>query len=83
MLISRFFPSDPTVAISTTVAQEQRGQAEVTSEDLPSRCLCDRRVRVLWSSPMDENSRPVLLVCGWHPERRCDLNQPIPAEKVT
>jgi hypothetical protein len=53
------------------------------SEALHSRCFCGRRVRVLWSGPVDQSSRPVLLVCGWYPQRRCDFNQPIPAEKVT
>jgi hypothetical protein len=53
------------------------------NEPLRQRCDCGRRVRVLWSAPIDENSRPVLLVCGWHPEPRCELRQPIPADQVT
>jgi hypothetical protein len=53
------------------------------TEALRSHCDCGRRARVLWSGPIDEHSRPVLLVCGWHPEPRCQLHQPIPAEKVT
>lgn len=53
------------------------------NEPLRGRCDCGRRVRVLWSNPIDETSRPVLLVCGWHPERRCSFHQLIPAEKIT
>lgn len=50
--------------------------------ELPSRCRCTVRVRVLWSGPLNEHSRPVQLVCGWHPRRRCDLQVPIPASAV-
>lgn len=52
--------------------------------DLPLQpnCDCGCRVRVLWSGPISSNSRPVLLVCGWHPQRRCEFRQAIPAEKV-
>lgn len=54
------------------------------SEDLRSLCDCGRRVRVLWVEfTADEGPRPILLVCGWHPERRCDFRQFIPPEKVT
>lgn len=53
------------------------------SEQLRSVCDCGRRVRVLWSGPLSSDSRPVLLVCGYHPKRRCSFQQTIPPEKVT
>lgn len=51
--------------------------------ELRSTCDCGKRVRVLWSGPLSPESRPVLLVCGYHPERRCDFRQVIPEDKVT
>lgn len=52
-------------------------------EPLRPTCDCGCRVRVLWSGPIGPDSRPILLVCGWHPNRRCEFRQPIPPEKVT
>lgn len=54
-----------------------------TDDLLASTCECGRRVRVLWSGPLSTTSRPVLLVCGWHPKPRCGFSQPIPQDKVT
>jgi hypothetical protein len=51
-------------------------------EKLRSTCDCGRRVRVLWSGPLSADSRPVLLVCGYHPDRRCGFQQVIPEENV-
>jgi hypothetical protein len=45
-------------------------------------CDCGKRVRVLWNGPISEDSRPVLLVCGYHPER-CGFRQEIPKSDVT
>lgn len=53
------------------------------NESIRPRCYCGRRVRVLWSAPIDENSRPVLVTCGWHPEQRCTYRKPIPDDQVT
>jgi hypothetical protein len=52
------------------------------SELLRSFCDCGRHVRVLWSAPLGPTSRPVLLVCGYHPDRRCDFAQIIPESAV-
>jgi hypothetical protein len=48
-------------------------------EELPSRCHCGKRVKVLWSGPLGPDSRPVLLVCR---TGACDLRVPIPASAV-
>lgn len=60
---------------------ELTGDAAVVP--LRAHCDCGRRVRVLWSEPLTVFSRPVLLVCGHHPLRRCGFRQLIPESAVT
>lgn len=46
---------------------------------LPSRCpLCGTRVRVAWSGPIGETSRPAELFCN----EGCDWRMPIPQDAV-
>jgi len=49
---------------------------------LPSRCLCGRRVRVLWFGPISPSSRPLLLVCGYYPRSRCTFRRSIPDDAI-
>lgn len=44
-------------------------------------CDCGKRVRVLWSGPINEDSRPVQLVCG-NAREDCGFRQDIPEDAV-
>jgi hypothetical protein len=49
---------------------------------LRSRCDCGKWVRILWAKPTDEPPRPLMLICGWFPDERCEFRQLIPDDHI-